>query len=280
MIITLDEALSTGRGIERSFNCPAHEDRSASASVNTAKGVWYCYACHAHGTIKDHVPTVDEALSVLVGTAKPRIYDEAWLDLFDADHVSPYWYGRYGMKVASANRCGTDPETNSPTYPLRDSEGRLVGVVSRHEDLTPKYQYPWNTSTSRTLYGAQRASRVVVLVEGASDVMACEQDGVPKGWTVVGCFGSGIHFPQIELVARMAPEVIVAAFNDDRAGLSAIVRACTDENLLAIAPVLSHRWSSVNANDAGAAPTRQRIASLRATLTASGFGALTGKDPA
>lgn len=239
-----------------------------------------CYVCHAHGETKDHVPTVDEALSILAGTAKARVYPEAWLDLFDADHVSPYWFKRYGMKVAAANRCGTDPETNSPTYPLRDAEGRLCGVVSRHEDLSPKYSYPWNSSTSRTLYGPHRAAKVVVLVEGASDVMAVEQSGIPKGWSVNGCFGSGIHYPQVELVARMAPDVIVAAFNDDRAGLSAIVRACSDEHLLEVAPVLSHRWSSVGANDAGSAPTRQRTASLRQTLTASGYGALTGKDPA
>jgi hypothetical protein len=249
----------------------------ASASVNVLKGVWYCYACAAHGTIADHVPTVEEALAILAGSVPTRVLPEAWLDLFDADHASPYWVKRYGIEVASANRCGTDPETGVPTYPLRDSEGRLWGVVSRTEGSGQKYRYPWNTSTSRTLYGAPGAANVVVLVEGASDVMACQESGIPDDWAVLGTFGAGLHYPQIALVAARNPKVILAAFDDDEAGYKATERA--KASLEAVAPVLSHPWSRMGgAKDAGAGPASDRIRVLSGTLREQGHARYAWKE--
>jgi hypothetical protein len=268
--VTLAEALATGRGNERSFLCPAHQASHETASVNVLKGVWYCYSCHAHGTTDDHVPSVEEALSVLAGTAPPRIMPEAWLDIFDADHSSGYWVRRYGLDVALANRCGTDPETGAPTYPVRDAEGRLLGVVTRHEDTEPKYRYPWNVSTSRTLYGRLRACDVLILVEGASDVMAIEEPGLPPDWVVGGTFGAGVHAPQVELIARLNPKVVLLAFDDDEAGLAAIERA--QETVADVAPALSHHWRKMNVKDAGAGPAANRIPALVDTLNEHGFG--------
>jgi DNA primase len=269
-LVTLEEALSTGRGTERAFSCPEHKDTNPSASVNVLKGVWVCYVCAAHGTVKDHVPTVDEALAVLAGSTPPRVLPEVWLDIFDADHSSPYWTKRYGFDVASANRCGTDPETGAPTYPLRDSEGRVLGVVSRHEDLKPKYRYPWNTSTSRTLYGSLKPATVVVVVEGASDVMALEAAGLPPTWVARGCFGSGLHYPQVSLVAAHNPKVVIAGFDDDKAGRPANARAV--HQLADIAPVVSVPWSRFGGSDPGDVPLTARVKALASTLTEHKFG--------
>jgi DNA primase len=35
---------------EKSILCPVHDDAKKSASVNSEKGVWVCYACHASGS--------------------------------------------------------------------------------------------------------------------------------------------------------------------------------------------------------------------------------------
>jgi hypothetical protein len=270
VIITLEEALTSGRGTERPFNCPSHDDRNASASVNVLKGVWYCYSCMAHGVLDDHVPTVEEALAALAGTQPPRVYPEAWLDVFDADHASPYWVGRFGIEVASVNRCGTHPVSGHPTYPLRDAAGHLVGVVTRHaDDPGQKYHYPFNTATSRTLYGVLRPCHVLVLVEGASDVMALQCSGIPEHWTVTGTFGAGVHYPQIKMIESLAPKVIVAAFDDDEAGMKAIDRAV--ETLADVAPVLSHRWRKMGVKDAGAGPASRRIKVLLDTLEEHGL---------
>ena len=37
-------------GGEKSILCPVHDDSRKSASVNSDKGVWVCYACNASGS--------------------------------------------------------------------------------------------------------------------------------------------------------------------------------------------------------------------------------------
>jgi hypothetical protein len=272
-VITLDEALAAGRGAERPFTCPVHngDPRSLTASVNVMKGVWYCYRCKAHGTTGEHVPTVDEAIAILAGETKPRIYPEAWLDVFDADHVSPYWVKRVGIDVAARNRCGTDLLTGAPTYPIRDDAGRLVGVVTRHADMDPRYRYPFGVSTSRMLYGYLVRRRPIVLVEGAGDVMALEQAGIDVGLAGVldaaplGTFGSGLHYPQIQLLQELAPTLVVLAYDADTAGREAIARDRLQ--LHDIAPVVSVDWSSVGAKDAGAASQEARARLIERALS-------------
>lgn len=281
MIITLEEALASGRGNERPFNCisPDHDDQNASASVNVTKGVWYCYSCMASGTVGDHVPTVEEAVAVLAGTKDARVYPESWLDLYDTDHVSPYWAARVGVEVAHSNRCGTDP-FGLPTYPIRDPQGRLMGVVTRHEDdPKQKYHYPFRVSTSRTLYGSLKPCRVLVLVEGAGDVMALQQAGVPRGWGAAGVYGAGIHHPQLELIHAMNPRLIVAGFDNDEAGQKAGDRARTQLTEMGYF-VASDPWSSIGVKDAGAAPVSKRIPAIRAAIDQAGLSHLLHEETA
>ena len=217
---TLADALASGRGVERPFQCQVHDDTNASASVNVLKGVWYCYACHAHGVVDgdDAIPSAEDLLKLLEEEEPARVYAESWLDAFDADHPSPYWEGRFGYRTARHYRCGTHPMTGAPTYPIRDSLGRVGGVVVRNETMDPKYKYPYGVRTSETFFGDMGLARVVVLVEGAGDVMAIHQAGIPAGWSVRGCYGSGLHWPQARIIAEESPDVVISAFDDDRAG--------------------------------------------------------------
>lgn len=264
-----------GRGIERPITCPSadHDDHHASASVNVLKGIWYCYACHAKGVAADYVPDPKIALKMLAEIGKTdRIYPEAWLDIFDADHPSEYWSMRYGAEIARSYRCGTNPTNGNPTYPLRNDSGRLLGVVER-TDTEPKYRYPYGPRTSQTLFLSHHASRatpVVVLVEGASDVFALAQAGIPKNWRIAGTYGAGVHYPQVQIVASMAPKVIVAAFDADPAGTMASQRA-TDA-FADVAPVLSHQWDTFGtAKDPGELETSTRISALTETLSHAGY---------
>ena len=258
---TLAEALATGRGTERPFKCHVHDDTNASASVNVIKGLWVCYACSAHGAVDglDLIPEAKELLDVMRGTSPQRVMTESWLDLFDAHEPSPYWVSRFGHDVASEYRCGTHPVSGLPTYPVRDTAGRPVGVVVR-SDEQPKYRYPFGVSTSRTLYGHIRPNPVVVLVEGAADVMALAQDGIPGHWTVLGCFGAGLHAPQARIVEDLAPYLVVAAFDDDDAGRSAMQRA--EASMTNIAPCMSYPWGSIGGKDPGEVPAGTRIRGL------------------
>jgi hypothetical protein len=252
-----------------------HDDSNASASVNVLKGVWVCYACGAHGVVDGEaaVPSAEELLTLLSEDVEPRTYAESWLDIFDADHPSQYWEERYGYQVARRFRCGTHPLTGSPTYPVRDAMGNVWGVVTRQEDTDPKYLYPFGVRVSQTLFGSREPCRVLVLVEGASDVMAVEQSGLPDGWRCNGTFGSGLHYPQAQIVAELSPVVVIAAFDDDDAGRLAIERAHI--SLADIAPVVSHHWGTVGGSDPGKVPVDVRVDSLRRSLQGTPFASLT-----
>lgn len=262
---TLSEVLATGRGTERPFRCHVHEDSNASASVNVLKGLWVCYACGAHGAVDgiDLIPEAKELLEILRGDYPARVFPESWLDLFDAHEASPYWADRYGEDTATYYRCGTHPVTGLPTYPIRNAAGQPMGVVVR-QDEQPKYKYPFGVSTSRTFFGDLTPNPVVVLVEGAADVMALHQAGIPDNWTVLGCYGAGLHKPQRDLLAALNPYIVIAAFDDDDAGRSAAQRA--EASLTDVTPCVSYPWGSIGAKDPGEAPVSKRIAGLQALL--------------
>lgn len=267
---TLDEVLRDGRGTERPFRCHVHDDTTASASVNVLKGVWVCYACGAAGTVDgvDLVPEADELIRILKGETVPEPYSESWLDLFDAFETSPYWAERFTPEVAAEYRCGTHPLTGQPTYPIRNVAGQPVGVVVR-QDEKPKYKYPFGVSTSRTFFGHIRPNPVVVLVEGAADVMAIASGGIPENWTVLGCYGAGVHAPQVQIIGDLAPFVVMLAFDDDDAGRSAMRRS--EASISHVAPCVSYPWGSMGVNDPGDLPVGQAIAGLRESLAATPY---------
>ena len=266
---TLAEAVSSGRGSERPFRCHMHNDTNASASVNVDRGVWVCYACGAAGQIDaaDVVPDLEQLTRILLGSDPPRTYPDTWLDIFDAHGPSPYWSKRYGEETASHYRCGTHPVSNLPTYPIRDANGRVNGVVVRDGRGNPKYRYPYGSRTSATFFGSLAPRPVVVLVEGASDVMALH--GHPQTWAVLGCYGAGVHQPQTEVLARLNPKVIVLAFDDDDAGRSAMLRS--HASLDALTHTLSYRWSTIGGKDPGELPKGKAVQGLSDYLESTGY---------
>ena len=222
---TLEEVLSSGRGVERSFNCPSHNDSNASASVNAMSGLWCCYACGASGRVDGRTVSPSVLASALAHALEPRSVrrmSERWLDVFDAEVTSPYWAGRVGAATAELFRCGQHPETGFPTYPLRDDTGGVLGVVQRQPaPLEPKYLYPQGVSVSRCLFGYERAHRrsVVLLCEGAADVMNVSAAlGRNAPVSPLGVFGSSLHQPQVRLLKRLRPQRIVVGFDNDEAG--------------------------------------------------------------
>lgn len=251
---TLADALASGRGNERPFRCHVHEDSNASASVNVQLGVWICYACGARGKVDgvDLVPDVDRLFELLAGERQPRTYPESWLDIFDADESSSYWSKRYGHETASAFRCGTDPVTGRPTYPLREfTTGNVWGVVARDEDGQPKYKYPYGVPTSHTFFGELVYGAVVILVEGAADVMALHAAGLhsDNDITTLGCYGAGLHKPQADHLSYMDAELVILAFDDDDAGRAAMARS--DSLIDPVIPRVSYLWGSIGGKDPG-----------------------------
>lgn len=224
----LDEAVAKGRGVERSFRCDVHDDSNASASVNVVKGVWYCYACGASGRVgKGSITAAMDAVIELMAEpalVKPKHHD--WLSLY-TDNGAAYWQQRFGQRVATMFACGTDPITGHPTYPVAGPDGEVWGVVHR-TDGDPKYLYP-EVPVSQTLFGYHRFPpgfiKRVIAVEGAADVMAMHTTrGRSQDTLIVGCYGAGLHAPQVTLINQLRPQMVVLAFDNDEAGRRAAER--------------------------------------------------------
>lgn len=218
---TLQEALIYGKGAERPFLCPVHGDTRPSASLNVFKKVWYCYSCGAHGGLTGEDALLEPdyeqmRLWFLEKMEETRVYSERWLDRWDAGGVHPYWLDRVGDAAARHFRLGSDPERNAVTYPLRAPDGTVMGVVRRNlGDEGPKYLYPKGIDVGRLLFGYDGDRRdVVVLVEGALDAVALWNVGVPA----LAIYGAVLGPEQIKLIERLDPEVIVTAYDQDKAG--------------------------------------------------------------
>lgn len=275
--MTLSEALVHGQGVERPFRCEQHPDNHASASVNVLKMVWYCYACGASGAAdKKKAPSIEVLESMISPERLARVYPQSYLRLFSDPG---YWLTRFPAWLCLAMGLGQDPFTGDGVFPVHTGEGRLAGVGRRHiftEEVGEakikiegtRYLYPKIWSASQTLFGTGgrwQPHEVIVLVEGAADASAVWQVGAP-GFAV---YGSGIHLPQVDLVARMEPRLIMLGFDMDEAGEKAVTRAFGA--LAGIAPLVRVRWPR-GAKDPAGTPIGIRKDILHRAVTEAGYG--------
>ena len=216
---TLEQALTSGHGNERPFNCMVHDDTNASASVNIQKGVWICYACGARGSVGSSIVVDPDWTSFTIEVDdlldyEQRFYPESWLDQYDINGPGDYWLGRFEPATCRRFRLGYDHVRDAPCYPLRDEQGRVLGIVRRQTGDGPKYVYPKGVAITKHLFEADRGDDYICLVEGAADAMSMWQ----AGYTAYGCYGSRLTAAQVRLVERLAPRYVVLAFDDDAAG--------------------------------------------------------------
>lgn len=223
---TLSEAVTYGRGTERTFLCPEHGDSRPSASLNMIKKKWYCFTCGAHGSLYGDALLMEPDYAVLRDhlcaqmEAAARVYPESWLSRYDAGPVHPYWLDRFDEPTARRFRLGYDAESDAVTYPFRDIGGQVRGVVRRPLARSdgPKYLYPRGLDVSRHLFNYDgRGTRVVVLVEGAMDAVALSMVGV-TAWAI---YGARLAAAQVALIDRVDPLHVVTAFDNDDAGVAA-----------------------------------------------------------
>lgn len=252
--ISLREAIEEGRGIERPFNCPEHDDTNASASVNVDRMVWHCFACGAGGKTPEGKHTLSY-LKVMEADEPVPVLRRSAIDLTNAWlGYGQYWADRFGEETARRFETGVDPVTGLPTLPILGPDGvALHGFVLRRPDGQPKYLYPRAVPVSRLLFGhhlVPSSLHTLVLVEGASDVMALHRWGPPPGAAAVAVFGSGLHRPQAELVAAAGAARVVVAMDADDAGRKGSVRSAASLVEVGVGSVLFD-WSELGAEDPG-----------------------------
>jgi hypothetical protein len=230
-MITLEDALATGYGTWRSFDCPSHEASHPTARVNVLTGKWVCMSCGAKGSAENYEPDpdrlLDAALKAVDEMDKRRDYPESWLDQFDHHTPGAYWLSRFSEATCRIYRLGWDSLEKQAVYPFRDDDGTVLGVVRRaRPGEHPKYRYPPGVDAHKHLFGYHlaRFAEVLVLTEGAPDAAAvtdvADLLALETGmtWAPLGCYGKVLHPAQITLIHRLRPRYIVLGFNGDDAG--------------------------------------------------------------
>ncbi|MFQ5477615.1 MAG: DNA primase [Candidatus Binatia bacterium] len=151
---------------------------------------------------------------------------------FAKEHLDPRVGHALGLLVGTPSRL-TDRFRSRLIFPIRDGQGRVVGLAGRRlgeDGEGPKYLNSPESeiySKGRLLYGlfeardALRSADYVVLVEGYTDVIALHQAGLCN---VVATCGTALSAEQVRLLKRYSGDV-VTLFDGDAAGLQAAARS-------------------------------------------------------
>mgnify|MGYP000900440286 CR=1 FL=1 len=249
-MITLEDALLKGRGKWRSFHCPVHGDNSPSARVNSENGWWVCMSCGAKGHAKNYVADPDKVIESIIELLDQTEMDpkpESWYDIFDSGPVCDHWLSRFSEDACRHYRLGYDTSTGLPCYPVRNHQGRIVGIVRRDPEGKPKYRYPEHFPASHLLWGVwenerhsfqeHNRQRVLVVTEGATDVVAC----FDAGFNAVGTYGAIMHGDQLSQISALRPDILVLAYDMDEAGMKGAKRAMEGLNAMGFWTVRA-RW--------------------------------------
>ena len=149
-----------------------------------------------------------------------------------------------GGLVSQGNRGVYDRFRGRLIWPIRDLAGDVVGFGARRlleDDEGPKYLNTPETplyKKSQVLYGIDRARKEiakqqrVVVVEGYTDVMACQLAGVPVAVATCGTAFGGDHIKVLRRLLmdddRLRGEVVFT-FDGDAAGQRAALKAFDDD---------------------------------------------------
>lgn len=240
-------------GQEAMVRCVEHDDHSASMQVNLDTGLWLCFSCGARGGPRQlfeafGIPfdqtEIDLDLSGVIRmldelnkssrTRRPveerKYHPESYLDQFDIP--TTYWKERgFTQETVDKFRFGYSPFGNYVTLPMRDMEGRLLGVTKRYMNIEDsptgdRYHYPKGFQRKENLFASwlvaeDETAFTVALVEGAIDCAKVWQAGHPA----VAIYGSSISTHQIRQLIRCNVREVVLFFDNDAAGRK-IVKSC------------------------------------------------------
>ena len=233
-----------------SILCPFHEDAVSSCSINTAKGVWICFAGCGQGSLYGffmkylHLSyeEVQERIRQEEASFNINVFDE-FLDQveempelqfpFQTGYV-PYWiFDRGFTKLTLKKWGGAIDNFGSLVLPIRTLEGLLVGWLSRRQNATPKYLYSKGLKKSKLLFGQELITEprdFICITEGSLDTMWLDQHGFPS----VALLGATLSNRQQELTLKIPTEELVLCLDNDEAGMIGLHKAmsCLSKNFM------------------------------------------------
>ena len=226
--------------------CPLHGGDSPSFSVNAESGLWNCFGGCGGGNLRTFLEAVGEDRTKIVRMVKkmgqrapvrakkevpsgPVYLPERLLGVFDWCPTDLLNAG-FEERVLFEHDVGYDRELSRVTYPVRDKNGRLVGIVGRQTE--PGYGKYKVYTTELRRYGFEvpafqkgaylwRADKVfeelrhsrdpVYVVEGFKAALWFCQAGIT---TVVALMGSYMTDAQQKMLMAMSPRVVLCLDND------------------------------------------------------------------
>lgn len=220
-------------GDEFLCKCPWHVDGiKPNLYVNGVRGVFICHSCGKKGHLKGisgkiPLPSSGDIADRLrqmrvVKDDHMTVYNERWLQQFDNDHKA--WHDRQlSPDIISRFDLGYDYMKDVLTIPVRDSDGSLLGVITRRlDDQKPKYRYPRGFPIGRYLFAAWEipsgSRQTVALVEGAIDAVACWDARVPA----LAMLGSRLTKDQAHVLKVLQVHTAVIFTDNDGPGRDAI----------------------------------------------------------
>ena len=131
-----------GTGDQLKIICPFHDDHKPSCGVNTAKGVYNCFSCGAHGNVMEFVTHMeDEDPDTTSGIRKGALAALAIMNLDDADFRNaggnsrkPEKKTKAGKKPKGEKKAKKATKTEKPE-PEEKQEGPINPPLSFELDL-------------------------------------------------------------------------------------------------------------------------------------------------
>lgn len=258
-------------GDERIARCPFHDDKGKpNLYANAANGLYLCHACGAKGHMKklaaanggmmgtDLSDLRERLMDVREPTPPVRIYPDEWLEQFNFPH--DFWVDQRGFsqRIITQFKLGYDVERDCATIPIRDSHGRVLGVITRRlDDGRPKYMFPKGFKKGLDLFGSwlvrKRSIERVALVEGPLDAVACWDAKVPA----LALHGARITADQQKLLKTMGVRSVVTMTDNDSAGIDAMLNI--KESLTGITVLVGQYRPGWDAKDPGELSSRRRL---------------------
>ena len=240
--------VATSQEIEFNIHCPFHTDRKQSCSINTEKGVWICFAGCGQGGLRQFIKKLsgkpwselkeeldDESLDINYDS----LFDDFIIDnskkdfseFFNTLESVPdnHWIYKRGFIKKTIHKWDCRSNSyNDLIIPVKDTDGSVLGLITRRIQATPKYLFSKGFQKSKYLFGMNNLANAetLIVVEGALDVMWLDQYNYPS----VGILGAIISKFQGNLLGSLNPTEVVLALDNDEAGKKGISKATLDLN--------------------------------------------------
>lgn len=242
-------------GKELRANCPIHQDRNPSFSLNVETGLWTCFSRCGHGNFQQLVEKVlsytwQEAKTwidsngqrtsledMLQGFEKRFTYQELhfaqepqfdWRQYYEGlnNYQMPQWLLDRGFTWDTINHWGFryDIVMDALVVPVF-WEGNLVGTITRNTmPDKPKYQNSPELPRDRIFFGEINRNRTdIILCEGVLDAVWLWQ----LGYHGVSVLGESLTQGQIQVLRNYRYGSIVLALDNDEAGINGTRRAAS-----------------------------------------------------